>query len=266
MSSASPLRKRTRLSQGEARDALLEAGQRLLVERGLGTGLGLITLNDAVVESGVPRASAYRAFTDEDLDPQEAFRIELLISYIEHDPLEYRREAMLAVAELALAGLDSDHPVELAAGFREGIRLAFAGLTAPLQDDPNWRVVGPSLALTALTEWAPSRLVEAHRAARLASVRFQLPLYQAVIAAAGLRLRPEFEWESWGLIVGSGVIVESITHRFHPELSAVMRPTGPDGELQPWSQAALLVEGLALTTLEADPDATVSADLASWIR
>lgn len=260
----SPLRKRPRLSREEAREALLEAGRQLLFENGLDTGLGLVSLNDAVQASGVPRASAYRLFENDELDPQEAFRIELLISYIEQDPLDERRDAMLGVLDSALTLLGSDDPVDLATGLREAIRLSFAGKLAPLADDPNWGVAGPSMAITAMNDWAPQQLVDAHRAGLLAHVRWQRPLLQAAISAAGLRLRPEFDWDAWGLLVASGPIAHSFLNRYFPDLNEIERPTGPDGELQVWGHAAMLAEGLARTTLEPDPDAPVSADLSTW--
>ncbi|MEL6983451.1 MAG: hypothetical protein AAFO29_13580, partial [Actinomycetota bacterium] len=122
MSQSSPHQKRQRLSHEQAKAALLEAGRQLLVERGLDIGLGLVTLNAAIVESGVPRASAYRVFEREDADPQVAFRTELLVSYIESDPLAKRREAAQVIADDTLLALQSTDPVVLANALREGIR------------------------------------------------------------------------------------------------------------------------------------------------
>ena len=51
-----------------------------------------------------------------------------------------------------------------------------------------------------------------------------------------------------------------------PALHELSRPTGPNGELEVWNAAAIAFEGAILTMLEADPEASVSADLSSWIE
>ncbi|MEM9563037.1 MAG: hypothetical protein AAGA93_10485 [Actinomycetota bacterium] len=266
MGQPSPRRKRRRLSHDEARSALIEAGKRLLVERGLDTGLGLVTLNAAIVASGVPRASAYRVFERDDVDPQVAFRTELLISYIEGDPLAKRREAAQLIADDTLIALQTDDPVELARALREAIRLAFAGTVTDMTKDPDWQIIGPSWAATALNPWAPEELVQAHRKADLSSVRNFVPLYQLACAAGGMKLRPELDWATFALLANSTANAASFYSRYHPELRSIMRPTGPNGEEQPWSHEAVLIEGLALTSFVPDPDAEVSADLSVWTR
>ncbi len=265
MSPPSPHQKRPRLSHSEAREALIKAGKELLVQRGLDIGLGLVTLNAAIVESGVPRASAYRVFERDDLDPQVAFRTDLLISYIEDDPLEQRRNSAQAITDDLLLALQTDDPVELAVAMREAIRLGFAGNVVSLVEDPDWRIIGPSWAATALADWAPEELVQAHRDGDLASVRYFVPLYQEVARACGLLLRPELDWTTFALLANSTAASASFYVKYHPELRSIMRPTGPDGEDQPWSHAAILVEGLAMASFIPDPDATASADLSIWM-
>lgn len=262
---SSPLRKKPRLSTDEARVALIEAGKKLLVRRGLDTGLGLVTLNDAIVESGVPRASAYRVFSAEDVDPQVAFRRDLLITYIDGDPLEERRTAARTILDETLVALATDDPRQLAAAVRESVRVGFAGTVAGLLDDPNWRIIGPSWAATALIDWAPEELVDAHRAAKVAEANYYIPLYRQVAQACGLRLRAPQTWETWALLVDSTITVPTFYARYHPELRVIDRATGPDGGLQPWSHAAVLVEGLVLSSFEPDPAATVHADLSTWL-
>lgn len=262
---SSPYKKRPRLSQDATREALIEAGKRLLLDRGLDTGLGLVSLNDAIVESGVARASAYRVFTNDDIDPQVAFRTELLIRYINADPVELRSEAAEAIVTASASGFETDDPVELAHHFRDMLRLAFAGNVAGFAEDPNWRIVGPSWAATALADWAPKELIDAHRDGTIHTAHYYLPLYRQVTSACGLRLKPEFTWDEMALLTNSTSTVASFYKRYHPELHEIMRPTGLDGELVPWSHAAILMEGLVLTLLEPDPGAKVSADLSSWL-
>lgn len=264
MTSSSPLNKRPRLSRDEARTALLAAGKRLLVARGLDTGLGLVTLNDAIVESGVPRASAYRVYAEDDIDPQVAFRIELLTSYIEGDPLQSRREVAQAIADETLAEFDTTDPRKLAAALREIIRVGAGDNLASLSADPNWKIIGPSLAVTGLSDWAPEELVAAHRGAVMASIEAFTPLYKVLGKACGLRLTQPFTWEMMGLFAAQVAATVTFHSKCFPELQEIMRPTGPGGELQPWSQNAILVEGIVRLVSEPDPDAEVSADLSAW--
>ena len=77
-------------------------------------------------------------------------------------------------------------------------------------------------------------------------------------------MREGFDWLTFSLLAGSAVATATFNRKYHEELNDIMRPTGPGGAVQPWSHAAILVEGLVLATFEADPDAAVSADLDTW--
>ncbi len=215
--------------------------------------------------SGVPRASAYRAFTNDESDPQVTFRAELLISYVSEDPLRVRREAAQQIIDQATSAVATSDPVELATTLREIIRLSFAGNVATLLNNPHWRIVAPSWAATSLNDWAPQELVEAHRASSTLSANYFIPIYKKVASSFGLRLRQGLDWEKMALLVESAPTVASLYRRYHPELRTIERPTGPDGQVESWSHEAMMVEGLILANSEADPKAAVSADLKSWI-
>ena len=235
------------------------------MERGLDSGLGLVSLNDAIVESEVSRASAYRAYAGDDADPQVAFRAELLVTYIREDPLEERRRTAELISSETLKVIDTDDPVQLVHGVREILRLSYAGRIHSLADDPDWKIVGPSWAATALSDHAPRELVDAHRDGVVASAMYYVPLFQQMAVLGGLRLRAGLDWRTYALLSTSTVITASFFAGYHPELRAIMRPTGPGGELRPWSHAAVLVEGLVLSSFEPDPDAAASVDLGLWL-
>ena len=266
MDGQSPLRKRPRLSQDQARAALLDAGKRLLVGRGLDTGLGLVTLNDAIVESGVPRASAYRVYAVDDADPQVAFRTELLTTYLEGDPLDSRRSAAQSLTEAALGAVEVTDEAELAYLLREVIRVGMSDNFESLMSDPNWKVIGPSMAVTALTDWAPDDLVAAHQSAITTGTSEFIPLYEAGASRSGLTLREPFTWEQFAIMASSSTTAATFFSKYFPDLNKLSRPTGPGGEMQDWTHSAVLVEGLARTMFVARPDAEVSADLTAWDR
>lgn len=264
MDDRSPMRKKARLSQHQARDAILAAGTDLLVRRGLDAGLGLVTLNDAIVESGVPRASAYRLFTSDETDPQVAFRTELLIAYIRDDPLQRRRDIAQMISDETLGFFDTRDPDQLAFALRELVRTVWGSNLEILLGDEHWRIIGPSWASTALTSWAPDELVEAHRQADQAAVDYFRSLYDQVSTMCGLRLRHPMTWDEFGLIAASATAITTFTSAYHPELRNIPRPTGPGGQDQMWTQAALMVEGLILSCMEPIPGADLVATLGRW--
>lgn len=264
MDDQSPMRKRPRLSQNEARDALLAAGTELLVQRGLEPGLGLITLNDAIVESGVPRASAYRLFASDEIDPQVAFRTELIIDYIRLDPLQRRRDIAQMVSDETLGSFDTNDPDQLAYALRELVRTVWASNLEILSNDQHWRIIGPSWASTAMTSWVPDELKDAHRKSDRTAVEYFRSLYEQVSLTCGLQLRHGMTWTDFGLMTGSATAVTSFTSVYHPQLRNIPRPTGPNGAEQPWTQASLMVEGLILSCLEPIPGAELVANLERW--
>ncbi len=259
-----PIRKRPRLARDQARDALIEAGKRLLLERGLDTGLGLVTLNDAVIESHVPRSSAYRLYAVDDADPQVAFRLELLTALLEDDPLDDRRHEARHIAEDILQRLETRDPAQLAYALREIIRVAYNDNFLALLDDPNWKIIGPSLAATALTDWAPQEHIDAHRNAIHQGVAAFIPLYQTVATACGFKLREPFTWYQFALMASAATAIATFYATYEPDLNTIMRPTGPNHEMQEWSHNAIIVEGLARTMFTPDPDADTPIDLSVW--
>jgi AcrR family transcriptional regulator len=73
-------RNRRRLTQDETRALLIDYGATLLRTGGLTFGMELVSLEDAVRETGVSRTSAYRLWSaDEQRSPQEAFKRDVLL-------------------------------------------------------------------------------------------------------------------------------------------------------------------------------------------
>ena len=62
----------------DVRAKLVNAGTKLLRERGAELGLGNITLSDAIAEAGVSRSTSYRSLAHDTLAPQAVLHQEIL--------------------------------------------------------------------------------------------------------------------------------------------------------------------------------------------
>jgi hypothetical protein len=79
-------------------------------------------------------------------------------------------------------------------------------------------------------------------------------LYSAMLTHVGLRPRAPLTLRQFTVSVGA--LVEGCALRAGAERdqAAILRPTGPDGELQEWTLFGIGLEALAFQFLEVDPD------------
>ncbi len=258
--------KQPRLSLQETRDRLLCAGRDMLLEFGLENGIRGISLAEAIERSGVSRTSAYRVFTDGDVDPQENFRGQVVLHAVETMEVD---SSMVAVVFAQLSGSQFDNtPVGQAMEMRELIRRwSAAALESNLANTPL-RAVEAIMHVVALSQSSDPQIVDAVRLSLARSHEVFLPLYQLTIERYGLRFRPGFN-VSYLTALLSGVAGMAMTEwPVREETREVVRPTGPGGSDQVWTATGVLAESVALLVLEPDPDASddvVSADLSSWI-
>ncbi len=259
--------RKKRFSADEARAALLEAGAQLLDERGLGRGLGRVSLGDAVLRSGVPRPSAYRLYAGRPADPQVEFRRELMLYLLDNSVVQERNDAGLDEAAETMEALEelitSGDPVALATALRETIRVGSNDLwrTATTRE-----AVSLATALSLAVDPNPDQpLVEAYRARRMSAVQRNQEFYRDVLAIFGLRIKTGHSLSELASHIAlsydqvwDGRLV------YGPEPS-VKRPTGPNGEMVAWTPFGITIEGLLLVMVEADPTAEAAADLHSWL-
>ncbi|MEL7157731.1 MAG: hypothetical protein AAFN30_14165 [Actinomycetota bacterium] len=268
MSSSTPEgRRRRRFSADEARAALLEAGAELLEERGMANGLGRVTLSDAVGRSGVPRPSAYRLFADGEFDPQEEFRMELLLYLLDISgtgpQIEEALHAPAAADDLAPL-LASEDPDQWAYVLREGLR---RGTNLIWQSTTIREAASRVTALSLVMDPDPYLpLLEAYRTRRAITVGRERAFYEGRLATFGLRVKDGYGIDDLASLIALGL--EQIwdgTLAYGPTPS-FQRPTGLGGEVVPWTPFGITVEGLILTMVEADPAAAVSARLSAWLE
>lgn len=246
----------------------MAAGLELLDELGLEHGLSRITLHDAVVRSGVPRPSAYRLFSNGDFDPQVEFRTSLLVHLLaEVSPAAATRAGFGAGREILarererLASSDAD---ELAFVLREVLRVS---------TETMWHMATPrtgayfSTVLSLVVDPDPyPPLVEAHRQLRANAAEKNSEFYRELMELFGVRFRHGLTMEQFAASLALQVAQiwdGNLSLGSEPMLRL---PTGPGGEVQPWTPLGLSCVGLVLVSLEPDPHADVSARLSAWLE
>ncbi|MEM9519658.1 MAG: hypothetical protein AAGA37_10095 [Actinomycetota bacterium] len=239
------------------REQVLQAGVELLEESAVPPPQP-IKLVDAIKRAEVPRTSAYRAFGVDGLEPQEAFTHELIrraggsaISGNDQ-PRDRGLDFMMTLDELDEVGL--------AWAWQEYARLAGADFSKAMVESPGARLFTMAL-LSERTEELQATIDEVEGA--LGPDPLDGLDVRPMLDVCGLRVNPAIGDSAAAqavLSVGLGSFLQpasSIEGQFAD------LPTGPDGEMQPWTLGGLLLMGFSLTALEPDPTAVRSADLSA---
>jgi len=250
----------------DSKALLIQAGRELLAERGLAPGLSRVTLNDAIERSGIPRSSAYRLYSGGP-GPLESFRLALLES-ISSDHLAgaHRWDSVTAAIEAHVGDFDSDEPERMALALREIIR---AGVAISIRDwieSMGFYVVASSMVAASSPGPENDADVEVLRSGEDQLVESLVPILRSIADLAGLRLRTGLTWDSFVRIITSAIDGIALRHVVDPVLMSIERATGPDGSMQEWTSAAIILESLVFAHSEADPKRTNSADLSVWYR
>lgn len=253
----------TRLSSAETRERLLQAGLEVLTERGSSID-PLVELADVIAAAGVPRSSAYRAFKHETMSAQQAFSLELSKLLVSSDVSNVDATVDRAFEILAESPdlLDNGTPAELAQVLRELIRQCSEANLSGL-DRPRmvWLYLGTMIAVgqAAGTENPLAETLQPQNRADSFT-----DFYRQMVVSFGLRLRQGWTFEHLdaaisAIMMGAGARMVVDTH-----LEGLKRPTGPNGEMQPWTTAAVLIESLVVGATEANPRVRNAADLSTW--
>lgn len=264
-----PARPRAERKYRRAADSivqLLAAGRELLDERGLAPGLGRVTLNDAIERSGIPRSSAYRLYQGGD-GPLESYRVALLSDVTEDFVSTAERfEALESILVASRTKVDEPDPRALGAALREVIRVGIDANVMTWAKSTEWQAVSSAIIASASDGEANVADREMLTAGILRLVRGVLPLYRDMARLGGLRLRDGVDWDEFARVTSAAVEGVAIRHVVDPDLLAISRPTGSQGEQQRWGAAAIIFEALFVSYFTADPEAAVSADLSCWHR
>ncbi len=260
-----PRGKKRRYSLDETLQLVIGAGYLLLRERGLSLGIERVSLQDAILEAGVPRTSAYRAFESGVLDPQANFRRQL-VAHLLSDVASDSRDALADVFGNERPDLGDRSAVDLARIARGVIRRAGeVNLELALADHRAFLYLVALAAGNTEPDENPdmARILEANEEAQ---GKQYAQLGRVFATTFGLRLRRGMSWSVFGGLAASAAHGVVARVRYNPSLREISRPTGAHGETQVWSALAMNFESLVLMAFEADPDAERSADLRTWLE
>lgn len=267
---ASPsIPKKPYTSADRVKDAVLDAGRKLLVAQGPAATSGIdVKLKDAIVAADVPKTSAYRVFSDDEHSPQSMFSSELVRSLLTSgnhtDPavtLDAAGEVLDAHVGSLAEGTDQDRAVVL----RELVRVATSVNNAQLAESIDFRIFVVVLASCSGpgVQVDPS-IIDTVIGMEAEGSGFRT-FYEELASLFGLQLRPGWTWSAFDA-VATGASYGSALREGHNPHTPIMRPTGPNGEDQEWSVVGVLLEGLILTATERAADAARSADLSTWLN
>lgn len=251
-----------RLSSREVRQATVAAGKELLMKHGTDLGVGRVSLQAAVDAAGVSRASAYRAFSSDDADPQESFRLAVVTALIES--VEPRvGDVMEAIAPVLMQ--PNDTPAQRAMVLREIVRVWTARNLAGVVEDRTLKLID---AITAALVSDPQRDETTFitlKASNERSMEAFMPLYQAMMETFGMRPRAGTSLAQIASMFRATIAMSIQEWSLELTNRSFHRPTGPHGEVQEWTLPGIIIEGIILTCIESDPDAKVRTDLTQWL-
>ena len=263
-SAEASLSRRKRQPKEETRRILLDAGVRMLFDRGLKGGAEHISLQEVfeTVEAETGRritgASVYKRIWE----TQSDYHIDLLLRAASHYPAgeeEPVREAARGV--LREADLSTQNARALA--LREVCRVAGAKHVEVLNRSRYWQIW---LAIWAITVSTPQladdvilgpAIAEGHEKATAAF----LAVFVEVIDELNYKIREPYTMQQFAVAVCAFAEGLTLKHRFSsddpaPTRSTTTRATGPAGTNQPWTLFAIGLESLTVAFL--DPKALVS--------
>ncbi len=258
--------RRARHGRDELRGLLVGAGRAILEEEGLAVGAGVLTFKrvfdhvEATTGVRLTNASVIRRIWEN----QEDFRMDVLVSIASTADAsgEFARTSEVLVP--LLDAFDLPTPESRIRALCELARVGgAAGLGARLgtRDWSLWIGVWV-LALTTAPTGRHRRIRDALTAGlRTAADEWEL-LFAGLCAHLGLRVREPLTLRQFTVAVSAMAEGIALRQGGDPDVAMIVRPTGPDGELQEWTLFGVCLEALAVRFLEVDPDWTHGAQVA----
>jgi len=246
----------------ELEERLLASARQALSERGVGCGLDAVTLDDAITDADVPRGSAYQLWQHETRTPQVAFRSAVALDILRSSNDRGRRtiEAIkdsLDVHNSHLEGTPEQRRWAFSQVTRRVVNEAFEQLTA----SRRWRVYNALRAAMLGKVPRMSAAIEAIERGERQLVESLADVSTTFVNTYGFTLRDPFTMHEFVETVLM-MIEGSATRLTSSELrSPILRPTGPDGEMQEWTLLAVGVEALTTAFFEVDAVASEVAQI-----
>lgn len=247
-----------RHSREELRELLLEKGQTILREEGLGTGAEVLTFkrvfdrieNDTGIR--LTNASVIRRMWENQAD----FQADVLVAIAQDENEEEFSRTVGAVAPILVTVDLTTHETRERA-LRELCRVGGAANVRAVRESSYWPLSIAVWALAAFDEPPGHRkkieeaLVSGYDAFtdRIAEV------YAAMAELLGFRLREQFTLHQFAVAadaLGQGCGLRDRVDQ--SKMEGIVRATGPNDEMQEWTLFAVAFEGLVRQFFEIDPD------------
>ena len=256
---ADPTVRRARLRRNELRDLLLEAGQEIIAEEGMGAAAGSLTFRK--VFDRIEREQGLR------------FSNASVIGRIWKNLADYRSDVLASTASEFVTGeldavaevlfplleeTDLRSPAQREVMFNELLRL---GGAAAMESSPAGSAWVPWLGVLLSQEGTEAGTDEvqvraaATEAVRQANLQWE-EVFGAMLDLLGYRLRAGFELANFAWTVGMLTDGFVIARAMDEEQSVTSLPTGPGGALRAWSTHSLALRAVAEQYFEPDPEWT----------
>jgi len=238
----------------------------MMLEDGVTASLKGVSFSDVVDHSGVARATAYRALSDNtDGTPTEWIRQELLKATIRAAPGgdEYQGTAATALRILQNNSEILDHGTsrQITDVMREVIRVSCEDNYNALRQSAFWRIcIAMEGSIASQGDNADAELLEELEKSERGSIDDFAALYEALGAEFSLRIKAPYNWRQVAAASASLVEGIAIRSRFSEEVGPTMRHTGRGGEEVEWTLLGIGFEAIICIMTEPIPG-RVAADL-----
>lgn len=264
-----PARRRPRLSDAETEARVLAAGAALVAEQGLSLSLEHLAMDDVIHAAGVSRTSSYRRWPS-----KEHYAADLLLHLAEASELSGDvpglDEALAALPDAAFADVATAEGRWTA--LVETLRVLVHTDFVAMLDSADWRTYvvlrGAHVGLPDGTVRA--RVAQALTATERRFTRTRAAAFETLATATGHRLRPD-DPRGWdGLALTVGALTTGLLIRAWSDPADLTSPTDRRAFgatlVSPWTTATLLVAGVFLDAVEADPAVDGDTDRVAEMR
>lgn len=231
----------------EVRTRLLEAALATLRVSGVESGLDAVTLDGAIIDADVPRGMSYKIWRSEAGTPQDEFRRATVLHILRMPATsglpatrQYTEEAFASRAD-ELASTDIEVRRRL---LREMTRVVGEFNYLTLENSNNWKLYSAIRTAAITRPDADPEVLEALRAGEEYLIENYSKLYVEVAEIIGMSLKPEYRIEEFA--AATYAVNEGLSGRLSQNHRRVDidRPTGADGEMQPWTLFSIAFEAL----------------------
>jgi len=250
--------RRPRLGRDQLRNIFIETGWAILREEGLGAGAEALTFKRVRerVEADTGLRITNASLIGRVWENQYAYQTDVLAAVAAHHGTREAEDTLESVAPI-LAMMDGNSEESRRFTIREVCRVSTAANTAALRHSTDLMLWFGIWALSAVGSAPERRLrIEAALEHSYKTVTEHMEgIYQAGLAFVGYRIRPGLTLRQFTVAAAAmadGCILRDRVDSAH--MNGLMRPTGPNGELQEWTLFGLTLDALVGQFFELDPD------------